>query len=109
MKNLEIKNFIGIWKNLNMIPNLTYNDGIQITIYAKVTFSIMVSDKQTLLVEGKFDIQNIQDDIFEINITGHAINEEYLNIRGRMFMSDKTPSFVLTIPGYGERYFEKIS
>lgn len=109
MKNLENQNFIGIWKNSNMIPNWMYDDEIEITIYSRTSFSIMVSDKKTLLVEGKLEVENIENDIFEFTITGTAINDEYYSFRGRMYMGGKTPSFVLTIPDYGERYFEKIS
>jgi hypothetical protein len=109
MKNLEKQNFLGIWKNSNMIPNWMYDDEIEITIYSRTSFSIMVSDKKTLLVEGKLEVENIENDIFEFTISGLAISDEYYCLRGRMHMGDKTPSFVLTIPDYGERYFEKIS
>lgn len=109
MKNLEKHHFTGIWKNLDMIPNLRYNDDIQITIYSRNTFSIMVSDKTSLLVEGKLEVESIENDIFEFTITGIALNDRYYSFRGRMYMGGKSPSFVLTIPEYGERYFEKIS
>jgi hypothetical protein len=108
MKNLEQKNFVGIWKNRNILPNWNYQDNIEITIYSYDRFSIGIKDKG-LLVEGQLEAHNLENDTFQLNIDGTAQSDEYLNLQGRMYMTigDPPPSFVLTIPGYGERYFEQ--
>lgn len=107
MKYLNRSHFIGIWTNKNMPPNWNYPDQLEITIYSYERFSIMINGEASLLVEGELTVKNLQNDVFALNIDGAAIDETYLHYTGRMYLADKIPSFVLTIPGYGERYFER--
>lgn len=96
----------GIWKSIDFLPNWNYQDGIEITVYARERFSILVTGDTALLIEGVFEIVDIENDIFEIQITGTAQDNQYLNIRGRMYSEIENPNVVLTIPEYGERHFE---
>lgn len=106
--NLENKDLIGLWKSRDMAPNWNYHDGVEIIIYSYDSFSIRVEGADTLLAEGKLELQNLENDTFELIIDGYAIDEKYLRLEGRMYMSSPSsvsPSFVLSVPEYGERFF----
>ena len=107
MKNLEKKHFIGLWKSQDMAPNWNYNDGIEMIIYSYDSFSIRVEGGDSLLAEGRLEVQSLEEDAFEFTIDGHAVDEMYLNFKGQMYMADGSvpPSFVLIVPKYGERFF----
>lgn len=107
MKNVQHANFIGIWKSKNMPPSWIFSDYLEISIYSYERFSISVNGELSLLVEGELSVKSIENDVFEFQVDGVAIRNEYLNLSGRMYIPYSTPSFVLTIPGYGERYFER--
>ncbi|MDB9382283.1 hypothetical protein PN465_08610 [Nodularia spumigena CS-584] len=107
MSNLENSDFIGLWKTREMIPNWVYGDNVEIIIYSYRSFSLRIDGEDTLLVEGTLTINNLENDSFELVIEGSALEAKYLNLQGRMYMSngDVPPSFVLTIPDLGERFF----
>lgn len=108
MKNLEQRYFVGIWKSKDLLPNWNYEDNVEITIYSYERFSIGTA-KDGLFVEGQLEVRNIENDVFQITIQGTAISDDFKILQGRMYMTNGNypPSFVLTIPGYGERYFEQ--
>ena len=110
---MNIEEIIGTWKSKNF-PTFNYNDNITVTLYIhhshKATLWILDADKKSkTLSEGLLNINKIEDDKFEFLIDGEAIDEKFLTIQTRLYILKEPKSFILDIPEFGERYFEKIN
>lgn len=109
---MKIEDFIGTWKSKEF-PNYHFDDGIQITLHisgSKIgTLWILNKEKKSItLVEGEISFNLIKNDKFELVFDGVAIDEKFLIISARMYMPMNPPSFLINVPDFGERYFQKL-
>jgi len=110
---MKINEFIGTWESIDF-PLYVHNDNISIRLYihTSLTATLWLYENNNLKTtktfsEGKVSIEVIKNDKFKFVIDGKAIDPKFLELNARMYM-DRTPKSVLiTIPEYGERYFQK--
>jgi len=109
---MVLANFIGTWRSQDF-PMHYFGDQIEITLHISGNLfgTLWILDekkKSKTLAKGKVSLNPTKDDKFEIVLDGVAIEDKFLILSARMFMPNVPPSFLIEIPDYGERYFQKI-
>lgn len=110
---MTIDEIIGTWRSKDF-PLFNYEDNITITLHIhhshRATLWVLDAEKNTTtLSEGTLSIIDNENDNFEFVIDGDAIDNKYLNIQSRLYITREPSSFILNIPEYGERYLEKLN
>lgn len=108
---LTNKNFQGIFRYSDMIPDCVHQDGLIINFYCRGNvLNINIYNPATNGSIGLFETDNFY-------VTNHNNNSEfkintniqgaYNELRGTMYGENDGTFFKLYIPNYGWRYFEK--
>jgi len=110
---MKIEQFIGTWRSMDF-PMHHFGDGIEITLHISGnligTLWILDQNKGSkTLAEGQISLNQLENDNFNLLIDGIAIDEKFLELQSRMFMGNNPASFLINIPDYGERYFQKLA
>ena len=109
---MNIELFIGTWRSQDF-PMYQFNDELEITLHisGNLIGTLWILDEKKdskTLAEGKISIIQLENDNFNFELDGNAIDEKFLELSSRMYMSNKPASFLINLYDYGERYFQKL-
>lgn len=112
--SLDNDKLIGIWENKNIVP-FAYDDGINLTLmFGNVNNANFQIDHdkfefpQSVFLENIEIINQNNENRFLIRFVSSNDGNVH-EIHGRMHITSFPPAFILSLPKYGERYFEKVS
>lgn len=107
-----INDLIGTWISKDF-PMYNYNDNIQVTLHVGgnhiATLWKLENGNSQTFSEGIINIVETENITFQLVIDGVAIDNDFLLIEGKLYIPQEPKSFVLFIPHYGLRYFEKMN
>lgn len=102
-----IKDLQGTWISKNF-PMYNYEDDFEFTFhfgkYATLYFS---EGGNKIFAEGIYEVVDMGEEQFNIVVDGGA-NGLHTTLNARLYIVQKPSAFVMLIPNYGLRYFEKL-
>ncbi|WP_456312475.1 hypothetical protein [Pseudomonas shirazensis] len=99
---------IGTWISKDF-PLYNYEDGLEFTFhfgkYATLYYS---KGRNNTILEGTFDIEEMNNENFNIIVDGRSINLQKCILNSKLYIKKEPQCFVMLVPEKGLRYFEKL-
>lgn len=99
---------IGTWESKDF-PNYNYKDEIEFTFhFGKYATFYQSKDKNIIIAEGLFEIEDMDNGNFNITVDGLHIELQKSTFNLKLYIKKEPSCFIMLTPENGWRYFEKL-